>query len=331
MIIFWIVVLIILCWWIGGAAYCEISDMVRWLKCKRGIVIQNTSASLYGVYKGCIVGLCPIMDENNPKRVVKWVPDPNYVDLIEKRMGTARQVVEQACSEYPAVSPPSGQFVTVHKHNYVLSRWDYNAVGLGKYKGETVRLVPVVSMDNQREILFWVHDPFDVKILEKKQMAARKIDTSAQASEGAQARQKIDRIIIDGSNVVFADKGNLIVGLKTCLVAFDANKMSSFVFLDANIFHKLEELENGAAHVAMLKELIDKSNGTIVLVPAGARADDFILKKADTDGCHVLSNDRYKPYVERYPWIEQERVHRFAFVDGRLMIPDLDIDVSVQS
>lgn len=139
--------------------------------------------------------------------------------------------------------------------------------------------------------------------------------------------QVVRRIIIDGSNIVFADQSKQIAGLKTCLNAIAASKISSFVFLDANILHKLEESKNGVAQVEMLKDLIAKSNGTIAIVPAGARADDFILKKADTENCHILSNDRYLPYVERYPWIEQGRVHRFAFVDGRLMIPDLDIDV----
>ena len=135
------------------------------------------------------------------------------------------------------------------------------------------------------------------------------------------------KVIVDGSNVVFAESGNLITGLATCLKALKLRKLKSFVFLDANIYHKLEDSENGVKQVKALKRLVESSKGEIVLVPAGARADDFILKKADTDGCHVLSNDRYKPYVERYPWIEQNRVHRFSFVDGRLMIPDFDIDV----
>lgn len=135
------------------------------------------------------------------------------------------------------------------------------------------------------------------------------------------------KVIVDGSNVVFAESGNLITGLATCLNALKLRKLKSFVFLDANVYHKLEDLENGSKHVKALKRLVESSKGGIVLVPAGARADDFILKKADTDGCHVLSNDRYKPYVERYPWVEQNRVHRFSFVDGRLMIPDFDIDV----
>jgi len=135
------------------------------------------------------------------------------------------------------------------------------------------------------------------------------------------------KVIVDGSNVVFAENGKLTTGLSTCLKGLKQRKLKSFVFLDANIYHKLEESENGSKYVKELKSLIENAKGSIAIVPAGARADDFILKKADTDGCHVLSNDRYKPYTERYPWIEQDRVHRFSFVDGRLMIPDFDIDM----
>ncbi|MGN0855696.1 MAG: hypothetical protein ACI4R9_09295 [Kiritimatiellia bacterium] len=135
------------------------------------------------------------------------------------------------------------------------------------------------------------------------------------------------KVIVDGSNIVFADKSKLTTGLSTCLKGLKLRKLKSFVFLDANIYHKLEELENGSKYVKELKGLIENAKGSIAIVPAGTRADDFILKKADTDGCHVLSNDRYKPYTERYPWIKQDRVHRFSFVDGRLMIPDFDIDI----
>lgn len=134
-------------------------------------------------------------------------------------------------------------------------------------------------------------------------------------------------VIVDGSNVVFADNSKLTTGFATCLKALKQLKLRSFVFLDANIYHKLEDSENGSKHVKRMKSLVESAKGTIVLVPAGARADDFILKKADTDKCHILSNDRYKPYVERYPWIEKDRVHRFSFIDGRLMIPDFNIDI----
>lgn len=313
--------------------YCGMSDMLRMWKFKRGIVIQNRNAMLHGMYKGCIVSLRPVIDENNPKRVERWEPAPSVVNFIETKIAegqVAAQTKLCARDEYLAVPLLEDLFVKVRSGSF-LSKWNYNDFQFSRYKGKPVWLRPVVSMDNQREIVLWVQDPVGVRAVEfmlaKEQGADGTVGASAPSSDLEQPQQKVGRIIIDGSNVVFADNSNLVVGLKTCLIALGAHKTSYFVFFDANIFHKLAESENGVVQVAMLKELIDKSNGAITLVPAGARADDFILKKADTEDCHVLSNDRYKPYVERYPWIEQGRVHRFSFVDGRLMIPDLDVDV----
>jgi len=80
----------------------------------------------------------------------------------------------------------------------------------------------------------------------------------------------------------------------------------------------------------LLEKLLSKSSDTIKMVPAGSVADEFILLCANRDGSHVLSNDRYEPYVERYPWLKDKRTHKFMFMDGHLMIPDFGIDVEVK-
>ena len=100
------------------------------------------------------------------------------------------------------------------------------------------------------------------------------------------------------------------------------------VLLDANILHVLRE--NGDVEGACrLEDLLTHRPDCAKIVPAGARADDFILIRANDDGSHIVSNDRFNQYVERYPWLKEQRLHKFMFMDGRLMIPDLGVDILV--
>ena len=79
----------------------------------------------------------------------------------------------------------------------------------------------------------------------------------------------------------------------------------------------------------MLEKLMKENPAEVKMVPAGARADDFILLCANGDGSHILSNDRYEQYVEHYPWLKEQRLHKFMFIEEHLMIPDFGINVMV--
>jgi hypothetical protein len=136
-------------------------------------------------------------------------------------------------------------------------------------------------------------------------------------------------VIIDGSNIIRFKDGGSVKGLATSVSALKEKGCHVRVFLDANILHVLED--NGDVEgKTLLEKLLSESSDTIKMVPAGSVADEFILLCANRDGSHVLSNDRYEPYVERYPWLKARRTHKFMFMDGRLMIPDFGIDVEVK-
>ena len=136
-------------------------------------------------------------------------------------------------------------------------------------------------------------------------------------------------IIIDGSNIIRFKDGGSVKGLATSISALNEKGCHVRVFLDANILHVLED--NGdAVGKALLEKLLSESSDTIKMVPAGSVADEFILLCANRDGSHILSNDRYEPYVKQYPWLKEKRSHKFMFMEGRLMIPDFGIDVEVQ-
>lgn len=87
------------------------------------------------------------------------------------------------------------------------------------------------------------------------------------------------------------------------------------------------------AGVNYIKSLEEKYKDSVRLVPAGNRADEYILLIADQTGNHILSRDRYQDpqYMKRYPWliiedqdeIDSRRLHKFAVFDSHVTVPDL--------
>jgi len=77
-----------------------------------------------------------------------------------------------------------------------------------------------------------------------------------------------------------------------------------------------------------------------LIVPARIRADDFILQMAEKNNCDVISNDMFREYERRYPWVKADgRVKKGAIIpqhsNGKkiqdiLSIPNLEIYVNVR-
>lgn len=136
-------------------------------------------------------------------------------------------------------------------------------------------------------------------------------------------------IVIDGSNVIRACNSHGVIGFRALLQTLQANGIRCHVLFDANVVHVVgEEFGSDQAHV--LQQMIDASAGMLSCVPGRSRADEYILLRADTDGLHILSNDQYRDYQDKYPWVVNgRRVHKFVFTNGRLLIPDLGIDAKI--
>jgi hypothetical protein len=77
-----------------------------------------------------------------------------------------------------------------------------------------------------------------------------------------------------------------------------------------------------------------------LIVPARIRADDFILQMAEKNNCDVISNDMFREYERRYPWVKADgRVKKGAIIpqhsNGKkiqdiLSIPHLEIYANVR-
>lgn len=144
----------------------------------------------------------------------------------------------------------------------------------------------------------------------------------------------VPRIIVDASNVVCTDEKSSWRALRALLCAFEKRGQDFIVMFDANIYHVLEK-KGEAAGVNYIKSLEEKYKDSVRLVPAGNRADEYILLIADQTGNHILSRDRYQDpqYMKRYPWliiedqneIDSRRLHKFAVFDSHVTVPDLGL------
>ncbi len=69
------------------------------------------------------------------------------------------------------------------------------------------------------------------------------------------------------------------------------------VFVDASLRHRLAKPE-----LERLEQMI--ARGEVEEAPAGQAADSFLLEWADRHGAIVISNDRFREYRKRYPWLQ---------------------------
>ena len=113
------------------------------------------------------------------------------------------------------------------------------------------------------------------------------------------------------SNVVVSDASNVAhlelsrsgkPKLANILAVRDALRERGFdtmVIADLSLWHKVDDADR-------FDNLVEKQE--IRQVPAGTDAVFFILETADELNAQVVSNDQYKPFRERYPWIRVRRV-----------------------
>lgn len=138
-------------------------------------------------------------------------------------------------------------------------------------------------------------------------------------------RDQVKLMIIDGSNLLRRKGGNWLQGLNAAQHALTEKRIPWFVCFDANVFHVLEK-QGHPGDSKLLHGMVESDSDHYQVVPAGIRADDFILQQANRECAHILSNDLFRDFAEKYPWLKgNQRVHRFDFVRGRLLVPDFDI------
>lgn len=99
----------------------------------------------------------------------------------------------------------------------------------------------------------------------------------------------------------------------TCVAIFDAPTRHRLVSGEAELY---AEMRTGFPHV-------------FAEVPGQTQADEFLLRRADTSGGAILSNDQFRDYVGEYPWLggRTARLLKGAVVGDHLTVPKLKADL----
>ena len=110
-------------------------------------------------------------------------------------------------------------------------------------------------------------------------------------------------IVVDGANVAYEEqtqdgkpKVSNIVAVRRELVQLGYEPI---IIVDASLRRQVDDSDQ-------LERLIDEQ--VVREVPAGTDAAFFVVKTAEQQHARIVSNDRYRPYQDEYPWIDERRV-----------------------
>ena len=136
--------------------------------------------------------------------------------------------------------------------------------------------------------------------------------------------------LLDGSNIMYWDEARSGVTLKYLLAItryFDAADTSYQVFFDATARHRLSPEE-----VAEYEHLLQSRPEQFHQVPAGTRADDFLLVTADGNpACRIMTNDRFRDHEQNYPWLlsQRDRLIPGMVLNDMIFFPAIGLKVSL--
>ena len=119
-------------------------------------------------------------------------------------------------------------------------------------------------------------------------------------------------VLIDGSNVAHSSEGEKARLANILLIEEKLREegMEPVIVADAALRHQIDRRGD-------YEKLVD--DGRIKQAPAGTDADYFILSFARELGASVVSNDRYRDRIARYPEVE-ERIIRYMIVANEVVL-----------
>ena len=119
-------------------------------------------------------------------------------------------------------------------------------------------------------------------------------------------------VLIDGSNVAHSSEGEKARLANIILIEEKIREdgMEPIIVADAALRHQIDRRED-------YEKMVDA--GKIKQAPAGTDADYFILSFARELGASIVSNDRYRDRIARYPEVE-ERIIRYMIVANEVVL-----------
>jgi hypothetical protein len=123
-------------------------------------------------------------------------------------------------------------------------------------------------------------------------------------------------VVIDGANVAYEERSAggkpKLANLLKVRGELEERGFEAVIIVDASLKYDIDDQ-------TQLEALIRSQQ--VRQVPAGTDADYFIIQLADQFGARVVTNDRYKDYLEHYPWITDRRLP-YMIVKGEVVLYD---------
>jgi Zc3h12a-like Ribonuclease NYN domain len=139
------------------------------------------------------------------------------------------------------------------------------------------------------------------------------------------ARPPIDdrqAVLIDGSNVIhWLDNTPQLAPLLQVVHDLSRRGLKPGVVFDANVGYKLTGKFMGERD---LSRMLSLPRDQILVVPKGMQADPFLLETARDLKARIVTNDRYRDWVDRYPDVATpDRLVTGTMRDGRVSLTGL--------
>lgn len=137
----------------------------------------------------------------------------------------------------------------------------------------------------------------------KEEMRVPRIERRNLEAQGGKPKAKNKIIVVDGSNVAYAERAKdgkpQVSNLIAVQRALQARGLQPIIIVDAALRHQVDD-------PARIEALIQHQE--IRQAPADTDADYFILKTAENEHADVVSNDEYQPYRRQFRWIAKRRI-----------------------
>ena len=140
--------------------------------------------------------------------------------------------------------------------------------------------------------------------------------------------------LLDGSNILHWDEYRSGITLKHVLAITEHLKSigEKFqVYFDATAPHIIKK--NAPAESALYEKLLKEDPEHFIQVPAGTRADDFLLLQADMNrDALILTQDLFRDHVSKHPWLRTERrVIPGMVMNNLIFFPEISLQISISS
>lgn len=117
----------------------------------------------------------------------------------------------------------------------------------------------------------------------------------------ARMRPPTQRIVVDGSNVMFwRDDTPQLQTVRQCIEALVMHGWTPVVWFDANVGYQVGSRYMGPR---ALSQALRYPASCIKVAPKGTPADPLLIAEARQLGVRIVTNDRYRDWAEAYPQV----------------------------